>query len=249
MVSDEFIYGRNAVMEFLQLKPEHVTKIYIRNQLRGKAIHDLERQASTVRVPVQRVPGKKLADLVGPVNDQGIVAAISQARYIELEDWLETIELSAHPVVLALDEIEDPHNFGAIIRTAVAAGAAAVMVSKHRQAPVSGAVMKASAGAVLKMPVIRVVNMNQALQILKKTGFWVCGADMSGEHTLWEQNYDMPLVVVIGSEEKGIRKKTREYCDMLVRIPMLNGVESLNASVSGALISYEILRQRQSKPV
>lgn len=248
MDNDEFVYGRNAVLEFLKQKPEHITKIFIRNQLQGKAIHDLERQASTVRIPVQRVPGKKLAELVGPVNDQGIVAAVSPARYIELEDWLETTDLAVKPVVLALDEIEDPQNFGAIIRTAVAAGVAAVMVSKHRQAPISGAVMKASAGAVLKMPVIRVVNMNRALQMLKEAGFWVCGTDMDEKQTLWEQNYDMPLIVVIGSEEKGIRKKTKEYCDILVRIPMLNGVESLNASVSGALISYEILRQRQLKP-
>ncbi len=246
--SEEYIYGRNSVLEYVQQKPENVTKIYIQQRLHGKAVHELERQASSCRIPVQRVPGKKLAELVGAVNDQGVVASVSPASYIELEDWLETIHPARNPVIIALDEIEDPHNFGAIIRTAVASGMDAIMVSKHRQATLSGGVMKASAGAMLRLPVIRVVNMNQALRKLKESGFWICGTDMAAKQNLWEQNYDMPLVIILGSEDKGIRKKTREHCDMLVRIPMYHEVESLNASVSGALISYEILRQRQSKP-
>ncbi len=248
MDSGEFIYGRNAVMELLEQQPEHIGKLYLRDQLKGKAIKELEQRASSCRIPVQRVPGKKLAELVGSVNDQGVVASVSAATYMELEDWLASVDLSGNPAILALDEIEDPHNFGAIIRSAAAADISAVLVSKHRQAPVSGGVMKASAGAVLRLPIIRVVNLNQALITLKESGFWVCGTDMQGDQTLWEQQFDMPLVVIIGSEDKGIRKKTRDHCDMLVRIPMLNGIESLNASVSGALISYEILRQRQLKP-
>ncbi|MEX0679874.1 MAG: 23S rRNA (guanosine(2251)-2'-O)-methyltransferase RlmB [Balneolales bacterium] len=249
MDSQEFIYGRNSVKELLKQKPEFVGKLFIRQQLQGKAIRDLEALASSNRVPVQRVHGKKLAELVGPVNDQGVVASVSMAEYLELNDWISRTDISTQPVVLALDEIEDPHNFGALIRTAAAAGVAAVMVSKHRQAPLSGAVMKASAGIAIRMPVIRVVNINQALLVLKESGYWICGTDMNGEQTIWQQKYDFPLVVIIGSEEKGIRRKTREHCDMLVRIPMQNGVESLNASVSGALICYEILRQRQLHPV
>ncbi|MDG5766107.1 23S rRNA (guanosine(2251)-2'-O)-methyltransferase RlmB [Balneolales bacterium ANBcel1] len=248
MSTENYIYGRNAVMEFLDSRPEHVTKLYIKQQMQGRTARELEQLASAGRVPVQRVPGKKLFELVGAVNDQGVVAAISEAGYVELDDWLASVEPGTNPVLLALDEIDDPHNFGAIIRSAAAAGAAGVMVPKHRQAPLTGAVMKASAGAVLRLPVIRVGNTNQALEKLKDAGFWVCGTAMDAPATLWEQRYDMPLVVMIGSEDKGIRKKTREHCDMLVRIPMASGIESLNASVSASLLCYEILRQRQPKP-
>ena len=248
MEPDSHIYGRNAVLEYLQHKPEHISKLYLKQQLQGRAIRELEQLASQHRIPVQRVPGRKLADLVGAVNDQGIVAAITPAGYLELEDWLEDADIARNPVILALDEIEDPHNFGAVVRTALACGVDAVMVSKHRQATISGGVMKASAGTILRMPVIRVVNLNQALLRLKEAGFWVCGTDMEGSRDFRTQDYRMPLVVILGSEEKGIRKKTREHCDMLVHIPMKNSVESLNASVSGALICYEILRQRESEP-
>ena len=248
MEPDSDIYGRNAVLEYLEHKPEHISKIYLKQQLQGRPIRELEQLASGQRIPVQRVPGRKLAEMVGPVNDQGIVAAITPASYIELEDWLEDADLSRNPVILALDEIEDPHNFGAVVRTALACGVDAVMVSKHRQATITGGVMKASAGTILRMPVIRVVNLNQALMKLKESGFWVCGTDMEGSQDFRRQDYRMPLVVILGSEEKGIRKKTREHCDMLVHIPMKNGVESLNASVSGALICYEILRQREPEP-
>lgn len=248
MESDGFIYGRNAVLEYLEHKPDHISKIFLRQQLQGRVIQDLESRASRNRIPVQRVPGKKLAELVGPVNDQGIVAAVSEATYLELEDWLETIDIARNPVIVALDEIEDPHNFGAVVRTALASGVDAVLVPKHRQAPMSGAVMKASAGAILRMPVIRVVNMNQSLIRLKDAGFWICGTDMQAKQDYRNQDYNLPLVVIVGSEEKGIRKKTRDHCDMLVRIPMKNSVESLNASVSGALICYEVLRQRQTEP-
>lgn len=249
MDSEQYIYGRNALTEYLEHRPEHISKIYIRTQLQGKAIRELEQIASGHRIPVQRVPGKKLAGMVGRVNDQGIVAAVSEAGYIELEDWLEEAEIDKNPVILALDEIEDPHNFGAIVRTALATGVDAVMVSKHRQAPLSAGVMKASAGTLLRMPVIRVVNLNQALIRLKEAGFWVCGADMEGDRDFRTQDYRLPLIALLGSEEKGIRKKTRDHCDILVRIPMQNRVESLNASVSAALICYEILRQRQPEPV
>ncbi len=248
MESDGYIYGRNAVLEYLEHKPGHIIKLYLRQQQQGRVIQDLERLASQNRIPVQRVPGRKLAELVGPVNDQGIVAAVSEASYVELEDWLETVDVTRNPVIVALDEIEDPHNFGAIIRTALACGVDAVLVPKHRQAPMSGAVMKASAGAILHMPVIRVVNMNQSLLRLKEAGFWVCGTDIQAKQDFRNQDYNLPIVVIIGSEEKGIRKKTRDHCDMVVHIPMKNKVASLNASVSGALICYEILRQRQTEP-
>ncbi|MDI6401549.1 23S rRNA (guanosine(2251)-2'-O)-methyltransferase RlmB [Balneolaceae bacterium ANBcel3] len=248
MSDNECIYGRNAVREMLTHQPDRVTKLYIREHTKGSTIREIEDLASAGRIPVQTVPGRKLNDLVGSVNDQGVVAMISATPYLSLEEWLETIDTADNPVIIALDEVEDPHNFGAIIRTAAAAGVRGILVPKHRQAPVSGAVMKASAGAAGRIPVIRAGNLKQSLQMLKDAGFWVCGTSMDAKTRFWDQRYDMPLVLVIGGEDKGIRKKTRDYCDMFVHIPMQNQLESLNASVSCALVCYEVLRQRKMKP-
>ena len=248
MDSEEYIYGRNAVMELLAHRPEQITKLYLRQNLSGRPVAELERRASAARIPVQRVPGRRLAEMVGSVNDQGVVAQISAGRYLELEDWLDQIDMADRPVLLALDEIEDPGNFGAMIRSALACGVDGVLVAKHRQAPLSGGVMKSSAGTVLRMPVIRVVNLNQSLLLLKDKGFWIYGTDMKGTSDYRKQRYDAPMVLVAGNEERGLRKKTRDHCDVLLRIPMLNGVESLNVSVSTALICYEILRNRQVEP-
>ncbi len=180
---------------------------------------------------------------MGRVNDQGVVAAISRVSYLEFEEWMESVEPDADTAILLLDEIEDPHNFGAILRTAAAAGISAVIVPKHRQAPVSDAVFKTSAGTAGRIPVVRAVNLNQAILTLKENKFWIAGLDMKGE-TIWDQTFDVPMAFVIGNEGRGMRKKTGEHCDFLLSFPMFNHVESLNASVSAALVCYEWRRQR-----
>ena len=244
MSSTEYIYGRNAVLAFLKEQPDRMGKIYLKQQTQGRPVSEIEQLASASRVPVQRVPGSRLAALVGPVNDQGVVAAVSPIAYVELEDWLEDCNMQDHPFLLVADEIEDPHNLGAMIRTAAAAGAAGLLMAKHRQVPVTGAVMKASAGTLFRIPLLRAGNLNQAVRKLKEAGFWICGTDMQAHASFWEQDYTMPLALITGGEQKGIRQKTRELCDFLVHIPMEPGVESLNASVSAALLCYEIRRQR-----
>lgn len=242
-MSESLIYGRHPVEEALKQNPEKVEKIYIRDTAGGgfKQILDM---ASANRIPVQRVPGKKLNDLVGPVNDQGVVAQLSAVEYLELDEWLETIDVKTNPVVLIMDEIEDVANFGAILRTAAASGMDAVVVPKHRQAPVNATVYKTSAGTAGMVPIIRVVNINQSIGLLKDTGFWVVGLDQDAKTTLWKQDFNMPLVVIVGSEGKGIRQHTLKLCDFTVSVPMKNNVESLNASVSAALICYEIVKQK-----
>jgi 23S rRNA (guanosine2251-2'-O)-methyltransferase len=240
-----FIYGRKPVTDFLNTTPDKVDKLYLRDSVRGEMVKELEELASASRIPLIRVPGRKLMDMVGQVNDQGIVAQISPVSYLELEEWLEQTSMADNPFVVLLDEIEDPHNVGAIIRTAAASGAAAVILPKHRQSPVNATVFKTSAGTANRIPIVRVVNTNQCLMKMKESGFWAGALDMEGSSTIWQQKYDMPFVLVIGSEGKGVRKKTLDHCDFTLRIPMQNGVESLNASVSASLVLYEIVRSRQ----
>lgn len=242
--TNQFIYGRNPVEELLQNRADQVEKIYINRKLNKQSFSAILSLASDNRVPVAEVPGSKLYELVGKVNDQGVVAAISQIQYEEFEDWLERIEPNQNTGILLLDEIEDPHNFGAILRTAAASGMDAVIVPKHRQAPVSAAVFKTSAGTAGRIPIVRAVNLNQAILKLKDNKFWIAGLDMEGDSLLWEQTFDVPMAFVIGNEGRGMRQKTGEHCDFLLSIPMYNGVESLNASVSAALVCYEWRRQK-----
>lgn len=241
---NEFIYGRNPVEELLQNRADQVEKIFINRKLNKQTFSTILSLASENRIPVADVPGSKLYELVGKVNDQGIVAAIGQVSYEEFEDWLINIEPDENTGVLLLDEIEDPHNFGAILRTAAASGIDAVIVPKHRQAPVSAAVYKTSAGTAGRIPIVRAVNLNQAILKLKENKFWIAGLDMDGDSLLWEQTFDVPMAFVIGNEGRGMRRKTGEHCDFLLSIPMYNGVESLNASVSAALVCYEWRRQK-----
>lgn len=242
--SNIYIYGKNPVTEALKSKPERIDKIFVRDSIRDTSISEIFTLASNNRIPINHVPGKKLFEYVGKVNDQGVVAQMSSVPYHDFGDWLSNIEVSEYPGILLLDEIEDPHNLGAILRSAAAAGIEAVLVPKHRQAPVSPAVFKASAGTAGKIPIVRVGNLNQTIMELKDNGFWIAGLDGSGETELWDLEVDRPLAFVIGNEGSGIREKTLEHCDYRIRIPMQNAVESLNASVGAALIAYEWKRKK-----
>ena len=242
-MTNKYSYGVNPIQELLDREPDTIEKLYIRDNLRSTASFNIVNSASNHRIPVTKVPESKLIDLVGDVNHQGIVAAISEINYLEFEEWLSELEPTPETAVLCLDEIEDPHNLGAILRTAAAAGISAVIVPKHRQAPVNATVMKTSAGTAGRIPIVRAVNLNQAILSLKDNKFWIAGLDQTADSSIWEQTYDVPMAFVIGNEGRGMRKKTGEHCDFLLSLPMENGVESLNASVSAALICYEWKRQ------
>jgi len=244
--STQFIYGKNSIEEQLSTNPENVEKIFTRKGIRHSDISRIKDLASKNRIPVAEVPGQKLFDLVGDVNDQGIVAEIGEVDYLEFEEWLDEVKPDKNTAILLLDEIEDPHNFGAILRTAAAAGITAVIVPKHRQAPVNPTVFKTSAGTAGRIPIIRAVNLNQAILKLKENKFWIAGLDQEADSVIWEQKFDVPMAFVIGNEGRGMRKKTGEHCDFLLSFPMHNNVESLNASVSAALVCYEWRRQKDS---
>lgn len=238
-----YIYGRNPIKEALTNEAERLEKIFVRDSLHDSQLSEIFNLASQHRIPISHVPGSKLYDLVGSVNDQGVVALMSQVSYQDFGDWLDSIDTSEYPAILLLDEIEDPGNLGAILRTAAAAGMSAVLVPKHRQAPVNATVFKTSAGTAGRIPIVRAGNLNQAILKLKDEGFWIGGLDMEGDQELWDLEVDRPLAFVVGNEGSGISKKTLEHCDYKFSIPMENRVESLNASVSAALLCYEWRRK------
>jgi 23S rRNA (guanosine2251-2'-O)-methyltransferase len=240
-----FVYGRNPVEEALQNRPMEVDKVFIKNNLKASSFQNISDLATKNDVPLVRVPGAKIYNLVGKVNDQGFVAQISAAKYTDLFDWIETLVLSKNPAVLLLHGIEDPHNFGAILRSAAAAGIEAVIIPMQNQAPVNATVFKTSAGTAGRIPVIRVHDLNQAFKDLKAVGFTIAGLDGSAKKSLWEADLNQPVVFLIGSEGEGIHPANLKRCDYLINIPMENEVESLNASVSAALISYESMRQKK----
>lgn len=236
---NSYIFGKHPVEEALQNDPERVEKIFIRDSAKDSQYKTIFTLSSNNRIPISHVPGSKLYELVGDVNDQGIVALMSTISYHEFGEWLDTTDTSAYPGILLLDGIQDTHNLGAILRTAAAAGLNAVLVPKHGQAPVNATVFKTSAGTAGRIPIVRMGNTNQSIMKLKDAGFWIAGLDMAGNQPLWDLEVDRPLAFIIGSEESGISQKTLEHCDYKLTIPMKNNVESLNASVSAALICYE----------
>ncbi|MCS7155918.1 MAG: 23S rRNA (guanosine(2251)-2'-O)-methyltransferase RlmB [Bacteroidota bacterium] len=238
------VFGRHPVREWL-LSGRRAEKLYVREGLRSPWLAELEALASAQRVPIQRVPGARLDSLTGTRHHQGVALIGGLVAYWALETLLEqAFAQDPRPLLLVLDQIVDPHNVGAILRTAEAAGVQGVIVPKHGAAPISPAVLKTSAGAAVHLAIARATNLVRALQTLKQAGFWVIGADQGADRLLWEQDYSGPTALVIGNEGKGIRPLVRRHCDALVRIPMRGQVASLNASVAAAVLLYAALEDR-----
>jgi 23S rRNA (guanosine2251-2'-O)-methyltransferase len=251
--SGRYIYGVNPVLETLRGRPEAVEGLWLAQgqggepELRASAAAEILTRAREAGVRVQKVPRERLHALAQGGVHQGIVAEVRAFAYAELEDVLAAAKASDRPPLLVvLDGIQDPQNLGAIIRSAHALGAHGVVVAKDRAAGLTGAVAKASAGALAHTPVARVVNLSRALEQMKEAGFWTVAADPDGKDTAWQARLDGPLAVVVGAEGPGIRKGVLDHCDLRVRIPLAGQVASLNASVSAALLLYEICRQRAS---
>ncbi len=241
-----YIYGMQPVIEALNDSPKSIIAIYTETSPKEPRFEAIRMQARKLKIPVNIAPAKKMKELAGDVNHQGVIALLKDFPYADFVEWARGLDLESKPAVLLLDEIQDTHNFGAIIRTAAAFNFAGILVSKDRQAPVNSTVFKTSAGAAFKIPIVQIGNINQALESLKEIGFWVAGIDMYGETTLWDEEFTTPMVFVMGNEGKGVGEKTLEKCDYRLQIPMSQQVESLNVSVATALVAYEWARQ-QSK--
>lgn len=245
-IDENMLYGRNAVMEALKGERE-IDKILVQKGEKEGSVIKIISLAKSKAVVVQEVEKAKLDELTGREKHQGVLAYVAAHEYVEVEEILEDAkEKGEAPFVLILDNIQDPHNLGAIIRTAHNAGVHGIIIPKRRAVGLTGTVAKSSAGALEYMKVAKVSNIVQTIRELKEKGLWIACADMDGK-TLYDENLTGPIGIVVGSEGEGVSKLTKENCDYVVSVPMYGKVTSLNASVAASLMIYEVVRQRNFK--
>lgn len=245
-VSD-YVIGRNSVIEYLKNK-DGAEKLFIqKGELKG-SINKIIAMARELKLVIVEVDRKKLDEIAENGNHQGVCLLATDYRYASLNDILQAGRDSARdPLIIVCDEITDPHNLGAIIRTAEAAGADGLVIPKRRSASVNHTVHKTSAGATTFLRVAKVNNINQTLDRLKDEGYWIYGADGYATTSYTSPDYRGPVALVIGNEGRGIGQATKKSCDVLVNIPMYGRTESLNASTSASILIYEVLRNRDAR--
>lgn len=242
-MDSQYVAGRNPVLEILKTDKE-IDKLYIlKGDLQG-SINKIIGIARDKNIVIQEVDKNKLDSLGGGSNHQGVVALVSAYKYAEVDSILERAKAKGeNPFVIVLDGIEDPHNLGAIIRTAECAGVHGIIIPKRRSATVNQTVYKSSAGAVEHILVAKVNNINNEIESLKEKGLWIFGADVEGSSLYFKTDLKGSIALVIGSEGKGLSRLTKEKCDVLVKIPMAGKISSLNASNAAAILIYEVVRQ------
>lgn len=248
-----YLAGRNPVREALH-GTESVEKVLLSSGVSGRPASEIRSACREAGVPVQIVPSRRLEQLVPGVNHQGVVAVLAALEYWNFDEMLRAAAadheavVQTRPVIVLCDGIQDPHNLGAIVRSAVAAGAAGVVIPDRGAAPMNASALKASAGTARHMPVARVTNLREAILQMKERGYWIAGADGAGETSAWEMDWDRPIGLVIGSEDKGMRRGVADACDYRVRIPLHGRAESLNASVAAGILLFEAARTREGRP-
>lgn len=243
----EMICGKNPVLEALRSGRE-INKIFIAEGVKKTGVNELLDLARERGVLVQFVPKKKVEMLADNENHQGIVAAVAAYDYAELDDVFAAAKAKEQdPFILILDELEDPHNLGSIMRTADAVGVHGIIIPKRRAVGLTSVVAKASTGAIEHVPVVRVNNLSQTVEELKERGVWIAGTDAKKSVDYRKMDATLPLAVIIGSEGKGMSRILKEKCDFLYHLPMVGHVTSLNASVAAALLMYEVYRKRQEE--
>ncbi len=241
---EDIIFGRGPVLE--ALKNSHpIEKIIIKSGPYAKSLIPVIDLAKKNNIIIQQADGARLDKMAEGENHQGVVAMVSAYKYATLEDILKKAEDKGEsPFVVICDKITDPHNLGAIIRTANCVGAHGVIIPKHESAGVNSVVMKTSVGAVEYTPVAKVTNLATTIDELKDKGFWVTAADMDGQ-AMYDIDLKGSIALVVGSEGKGVSRLVREKCDFIASIPMYGEINSLNASVAAGVLMYEALRQRK----
>lgn len=238
------IEGRNPVYEALR-GPRKIHRIFLQSGASGDSIAQILKLAEEKNVSITRMEADKLTASAKSHAHQGVIAEADSLREYDLSDIIAIKEQKeSDSLIIILDEIKDPHNFGAIIRTAYAAGADAVIYQDRRAVDVTPVVLKSAAGAAEHIPLVKVTNLNYAIKDLKAANYWIAGADIAAEQTHFQADLTGSLGLVIGSEGSGLRRLVRENCDFLVKIPMRGQLGSLNASVAAAIIIYEIFRQQ-----
>lgn len=239
------IYGRKPVLEAINSGAE-IEIIYVAFGQHGDAINRIFSAAKKNGIKVSQVSPQKFNSIAKSEDAQGVVAYKSTQKFYELGELIDETKKSTHPLLLLLDSIQDPHNLGAILRTAECAGVDGIIVTTNQSSPITETVEKVSAGAVSYVKICPVNNLVQTMNILKEEGFWTVGTSLNNSKNYSEMDYKMPVALVMGNEEKGIRKLVAETCDFLVKIPMNGKVDSLNVSVATGVLLFEIKRQRSS---
>ncbi|MFA5779901.1 MAG: 23S rRNA (guanosine(2251)-2'-O)-methyltransferase RlmB [Elusimicrobiota bacterium] len=240
-MSTEIICGRHPVFEALSAGQRSFKKILIAKKYEGDIVDKIIDLARKKNIPVQFEDSKKLIGYSS--NHQGVVAFVTPKEYWQFDRLVKLTEKKQDSVVCILDEIEDPQNLGSILRSAVCFSVDAVLIQSRMSAGISTGTAKASAGAIEHIPIVKVVNIVQAIESLKKIGFWIYGADMQGE-VISQKEIKGKIAVVIGSEGSGLHRLTKEKCDFLVQIPIDKKISSLNAAMSASIIFYEVNRQK-----
>ena len=233
-----YMYGKHALTEALLNAPHIVRKIFLSPEIEDKELRAL---IGKHKIPLETIKSREADRMVGAdTSHQGVIAIIdASALSVDFKDFLRNLKISNDTMLVLLDELTDPHNVGAIIRSAAAFGAAGVLIPSHNQAPVTGAVVKASAGMAFRVPLVSIGNVNYTIDLLKDEGFRTYALAMNGSKNIIEEKFDAPSLIIVGNESKGIRQKTFERADVTLRIPMDPRCESLNASVSTAVVLYQ----------
>jgi 23S rRNA (guanosine2251-2'-O)-methyltransferase len=237
-----YMYGKHALMEALSNTPGTVRKVFLAPDMRDR---ELRSALEKLKIPVSPLGTGRGKELVGrDAVHQGVIAVVDTgALLVPFDQFIKTLEVKNSTAVAILGEVQDPHNVGAIIRSAAAFDLAAVLVPEHNQAGITGVVVKTSAGMAFRIPLVSIGNVNHAIEVLKEKGFWVYGLAMDGSTPLGVEVFNAPSVFIIGNEGSGIREKTLEACDVRLSIPMHTRTESLNAAVSAAVVFYEWSRK------
>ena len=243
-IFDDQIEGRNAVIELLE-SGKDINKIYNTKRKKKGSINKIIAMANEKKVIIVEKDKKQMDMMAGTQNYQGVIAVVPPYEYVEIEDILEVAKQKKEdPFILILDGIEDPHNLGAIIRTAETAGVHGIIIPKRRAVAVNSTVSKVASGAWEYIKIARVNNINDTINKLKEKGIWICGTAIDAQKTYYNQDLTGPIAIVIGNEGKGISDLVKKNCDFLVNIPMKGKVTSLNASVSTGIILYEAVKQK-----
>lgn len=239
--NNDMVYGVHAVIESLEANTGN--KLYIQDDLKGKNVDRIKALAAEKKVSISWTQKKSLSEMTEGAVHQGFVLRVSEFAYAELDDILQKAEADDNPLILILDGLTDPHNFGSILRTADATKVTGVIIPKHRAVGVTPVVAKTSTGAVQHVPIARVTNLSQTLDKLKEAGFWTFGTDMNGTPS-HKWNTSGKLALIIGNEGKGISQNIKKQMDEMITIPMAGHVQSLNASVAAAVLMYEVFRNK-----
>lgn len=240
------IVGLHAAQSALMYSPQKISRAWVDSERHDKRLETLLETLLTLEVSIEKVERKKLDKLADAMNHQGVVLEVALPEELSENDLKVAVEhLSENALFLVLDNVQDPHNLGACLRTADATGVHGIIITKDNAVGITPTVCKVASGAAETVPVYVVTNLARTLRWLKTEGVWVVGTAGEAQSTLFKSDFTVPMALVIGAEEKGMRRLTREQCDFLVKLPMLGTVESLNLSVATGVLLYEVLRQRQ----